>query len=110
MAIEQPLQIDPLSLSQLMASDMPVTVLDIREPWERDLCIIEGSAYIPMDQLASRVMDLPKDRTLAVVCHHGMRSFHAMMWLRNNGFAQAVNLTGGIDAWATAIQPDMQRY
>ena len=110
MAGEQPVQIDPHDLSQLLQGDTPVTVLDIREPWERDLCAIEGSAFVPMDQLPARIAELPKDRTLAVVCHHGMRSFHATVWLRSNGFPRAVNLAGGIDAWAIAIQPDMRRY
>lgn len=110
MAAEQTVQIDPLTLSQLLASEEPVTVLDIREPWERELCAIEGSAFVPMDQLPSRIAELPKDRALAVVCHHGMRSFHATMWLRSNGFPRAVNLAGGIDAWAVTVQPDMHRY
>ena len=110
MASESPLQIEPQALSAVIARDEPVTVLDIREPWERDLCAIAGSAFVPMDQLPARVAELPKDRALAVVCHHGMRSFHATMWLRNNGFPKAVNLAGGIDAWAVAVEPGMNRY
>lgn len=109
MASGAPLQIAPQDLSELIARDEPVTILDIREPWERELCAIAGSAFVPMDQLPARVAELPKDRTLAV-CHHGMRSFHATMWLRNNGFPKAVNLAGGIDAWATTVESAMNRY
>jgi len=39
-----------------------------------------------------------------------MRSQHAVRWLRANGFANAVNLTGGIDAWARLIDPAMRTY
>ena len=110
MAKKAPRQIDPLSMSQLIASDGRVAVLNIRESCEREVCTIEGGTYFPMNQLPVRVMELPKDRTLAVARHHGMRSFHATMWLRDNGFPQAVNIAGAIDAWAVAILPGMQRY
>lgn len=104
------LQVDPVTLSHMMESKEAVTILDIREPWERDICAIEGSVFIPMDQLPSRLEELPTDRTLAVVCHHGMRSLHATMWLRRNGYSRAVNLSGGIDAWKTDVEPTMHGY
>lgn len=110
MTTDSTMQIDAPALSRLMARDDRVTVLDIREPWERDLCAIDGSAFVPMDQLPSRLLELPKDQIVAVVCHHGMRSFHTTLWLRNNGFPRAVNLAGGIDAWAMTVQPEMRRY
>jgi rhodanese-related sulfurtransferase len=53
---------------------------------------------------------LPQDKPLVVVCHHGMRSMQAVMWLRSQGFQNAVNLRGGIDAWARQIEPRMATY
>jgi rhodanese-related sulfurtransferase len=60
--------------------------------------------------LPAAVDSLPDDRDLVVLCHHGVRSALAVRWLRDQGFDRAVNLEGGIDAWARRIAPDMRRY
>lgn len=87
-----------------------VTLLDVREGWEVELCAIDGSLHIPLGQLPAAVSLLPRDRELAVLCHHGMRSAHATAWLRAQGFDRAVNIAGGIDAWARRIDPSMKVY
>lgn len=87
-----------------------VVVLDVREPWEVELCRIGESLHIPLGQLPSAVTVLPRDRDIAVLCHHGMRSAHATSWLRTQGFDRAINLAGGIDAWARRIDPTMKVY
>lgn len=91
------------------AGDAPF-VLDVREPWEVELCAIPGSTHIPLGQLASRAGALPAEEVIVVVCHHGMRSAHATGWLRQQGFDRAINLAGGIDAWARRIDPSMKVY
>lgn len=53
---------------------------------------------------------LDPDRPVVALCHHGMRSLRVAAFLRQNGFAQAVSLAGGIDAWARQIDPAMARY
>jgi rhodanese-related sulfurtransferase len=90
--------------------DETMVVLDVREPWELDVCRLPNSLCIPLTSLPSRLEELPRDGTLVVLCHHGMRSAHAVQWLRANGFPQAVNLAGGIDAWARQIDPAMRTY
>ncbi|WP_035708481.1 rhodanese-like domain-containing protein [Niveispirillum irakense] len=87
-----------------------ITLLDVREGWEVELCAIDGSLHIPLGQLLASVSSLPRDRDLAVLCHHGMRSAHATAWLRAQGFDRAVNIAGGIDAWARRIDPSMKVY
>jgi rhodanese-related sulfurtransferase len=87
-----------------------VVILDVREPWELDICQLPDSLCIPLTSLPGRLEELPRDGTLVVLCHHGMRSAHAVQWLRANGFPQAVNLAGGIDAWARQIDPAMRTY
>jgi rhodanese-related sulfurtransferase len=87
-----------------------VAVLDVREAWELDICRLPKSLCIPLASLPGRLEELPRDGTLVVVCHHGMRSAHAVQWLRTNGFPHAVNLAGGIDAWARQIDPAMRTY
>ncbi|MQP67798.1 sulfurtransferase [Niveispirillum sp. SYP-B3756] len=85
-------------------------VLDVRENWEVELCAIPGSLHIPLGQLPGAIGDLPQDRDIAVLCHHGMRSAHATAWLRAHGFDRAINIAGGIDAWARRIDPSMKVY
>ena len=86
------------------------TVLDIREPQELAVCIIDGSITIPMQQVPNELKGLPRENPLIVVCHHGMRSAMVTEFLRKNGFDNAWNLAGGIDAWARHVEPDMPRY
>lgn len=45
-----------------------------------------------------------------VICHHGARSMQVANYMENAGFINVINLDGGIDAWAMAIDPDMQQY
>jgi rhodanese-related sulfurtransferase len=47
---------------------------------------------------------------LVVICHHGARSQMVVDFLRNAGFDNAVNLDGGIDAWACDVDQSMPRY
>ena len=45
-----------------------------------------------------------------VICHHGVRSLRAAAYLEHCGFADVVNLSGGIDAWARTVDPAMAVY
>ena len=105
-----PFEIEVEALDALRKGKDSIVLLDVRESWEVELCAIEGSLYIPLGQLPDRVGDLPRDRTMVVICHHGMRSAHATAWLRRAGFDHAVNLSGGIDAWARCVDPTMKVY
>lgn len=72
-------------------------LLDVRNPAERDLGMIEGSINIPLDELRNRLHELPKDQTVYVHCQVGLRGYLACQILKQNGF-HAVNLDGG---WKT---------
>ena len=87
-----------------------VQLLDVREPWEHELCHIAGDLHIPMGQIPERLADIPQHRPLIVVCHHGMRSYQVAEFLLARGFADVANLDGGIDAWARAVDPALARY
>ena len=105
-----PSTIDVGTLDSWRSSGMDLAILDVREDWELEICKIEGALHIPLQQLPGRAAELPTDRPIVTVCHHGMRSQHAMQWLRGAGLSQAVNLEGGIDAWARKIDPTMGTY
>lgn len=107
---DAPLEIGVAELDAWRKGDRDVTVLDVREDWEVATVSLPGTVNIPMQQVPQRVNELPRDKPLVVMCHHGGRSRQVTGWLRQNGFAQATNLAGGIHAWAEQIEPGMATY
>jgi rhodanese-related sulfurtransferase len=105
-----PLQIDVSALSKIRDEKQDVTILDVREPWEFAICAIETSINVPLSTLPQNLGRLPSEGPLVVLCHHGGRSMQAVAWLRQNGFANATNLEGGIDAWARQVDRSMATY
>jgi rhodanese-related sulfurtransferase len=85
-------------------------LLDVREPGEWDICHINGSQLMPMQSVPSRLSELNPEQEIVCICHHGMRSAQVGYFLERNGFDNVINLAGGIDAWATQIDPRMRRY
>jgi rhodanese-related sulfurtransferase len=83
-------------------------VLDVREPDEWEAGHIEGALHIPLAELPGRLGELPDDASadeaLVVVCRSGNRSGRAVAWLAQNGY-DAVNLDGGMGAWAASGRP-----
>lgn len=73
-------------------------VLDVREPWELQLCALPGCLHIPMGQIRIRLAELDPDTDLVVVCHHGLRSQHVALYLDRQGFGRVYNLRGGLEA------------
>jgi len=63
-----------------------------------------------MANVPARIDSLPTNRPLVVICHHGARSRRVVDFLRSAGFDNAVNLDGGIEAWACEIDRSMRRY
>jgi rhodanese-related sulfurtransferase len=84
-------------------------LLDARQPEEHETARIEGAVLIPLAELPVRLSELPKGLPLVVMCHHGMRSAHAVHHLREAGF-DALNLAGGIDAWSREIDAGIRLY
>lgn len=86
-------------------------ILDVREPWEAELCRLPGAHLIPMGDMPSRAhQELDPDAHIVVYCHHGVRSLSVVFWLREQGFERAQSLAGGIEAWAQVADPSMARY
>jgi rhodanese-related sulfurtransferase len=91
------------------AREAPV-LIDVREPWEYAHCHIDGSQPMPLQTVPARVGELPRERDLVLICHHGNRSQRAAQWLEQNGYARLFNLVGGVEAWANDVDPAMPRY
>ena len=101
-----------LSASQLavhLETERPL-LLDVREPWEFEICHIGDSINIPLGQLPHHVSELEDAGEIVVICHHGIRSQYAIRYLRQQSIEDLINLDGGVDAWAREVDPDMPLY
>jgi rhodanese-related sulfurtransferase len=107
-----PIEITCSELHSLRQSGEELLLVDCRQPEEFAMVAIEGATLIPLGELPDRVAELAghRDRPIVVHCHLGVRSLRAAQWLREQGFAQAQSLAGGIEQWAVEIEPGMERY
>lgn len=96
--------------AHLQSTGLKPLLLDVREPQEFAYCHIEGSLHIPMNDVPARIGELDPEREIVCICHHGMRSASVAGFLERQGFRNVVNLSGGIDAWAVRVDPEMPRY
>ena len=103
-------EITPQDLkARLDGNDRPV-LLDVRDDWETKLCRLDNALHIPMEELELRTDELNPADDIVVYCHHGVRSAAVADYLRRLGFTRVRNLSGGLDAWARAVEPAMRRY
>ena len=97
--------------AQALLKESKARFIDVREPWEFATASIAGSVLMPMGDVPARAhQELDPDERLVILCHHGQRSLHVAVWLRNQGFEQAQSLRGGIDAWSAEVDPAVVRY
>lgn len=101
----------PTEVQAARARGDDLVLLDVREPEELALASLPGVLHVPMGQVPGRAAELPRDRTIVVMCHHGVRSAHVAAYLRQmHGFERVENLDGGIDAWSCDVDPRVPRY
>jgi hydroxyacylglutathione hydrolase len=79
--------------------------LDVRTQEEWDQTHLANSVLIPLDQLASRLSEVPQDQDVVVICRSGRRSKEGMTLLRNAGYARVSSMSGGLLAWQAAQYP-----
>ncbi|MBT0962306.1 rhodanese-like domain-containing protein [Denitromonas iodatirespirans] len=91
------------------AREAPV-LLDVREPWEFELCHLDGSVLMPMSSVPVRLDELDPAAQTVVICHHGGRSMQVALFLAQRGFDQVINLAGGVAGWAAQVDPGMPQY
>ena len=94
----------------LDSCDEQPLLLDVRQPWEFDVCKLEGSTLLPMSQIPSALQDLDPDRETVVICHHGIRSRSVGRYLEHAGFTNVINLSDGVDGWAKSVDRMMATY
>lgn len=105
------LEISVEQLKEQLTSAHPPMLLDVREGWEFQTASIGGSTLMPMGEITGRAHnELDEEQAIAVLCHHGSRSLSVTMWLREQGYAKAQSVAGGIDAWSRVVDPAVPRY
>ena len=87
-------------------------LVDVREDYEWEICNLAslGAQLIPLATLPEAVAGLDDETPVIIYCRSGPRGDHAVAYLRSVGYEDAVNLVGGILAWAEHIDPEMTPY
>lgn len=104
------LEITPKDVKQRLDRGDKFLLVDVRQPWEFDLCRIEGAKLVPLDALTSSLGEIAAADDVVVYCHHGRRSLDAAVFLRQQGVEGARSMAGGIERWSAEIDPKMPRY
>ena len=102
------MEVEVLELQKMLKNN-EVVLLDVREPYEIEICNVKGSLFIPMNEIPQNIEQLDKEKRYAVICHSGVRSLHVSNYLSSLGYS-ALNVIGGIERWATVVDKNMKRY
>ena len=105
------LDISPEELHRRLQAGHDLQLVDVREPEEYDHGHLPGSLLLPLDELPRRAAEIRTEGPVVLICHHGVRSAHALAYLRQHlGRTNLLNLRGGTHAWAERVNPDFPRY
>lgn len=105
-----PTEIRVETLARMRSQREHHILLDVREDEEVQICRLSDSLHIPMNAVPASLDSIPRDCPVVVLCHHGVRSRIVTDYLRRMGFDRAVNLAGGIDAWARETDSSVPLY
>jgi rhodanese-related sulfurtransferase len=108
-------ELTPRQVGNVLAAggpDVPL-IVDVRTNSEFQVGHIASALHIPLHEIEQRVdeiVDAASGRTVVTICHHGVRSLKASLFLRQVGVAGAMSMAGGMDAWSLAIDASIPRY
>jgi adenylyltransferase/sulfurtransferase len=87
-----------------------VQVIDVREPWEWEICRLPGALLVPLAELDAQAHLLDRTRETVVYCHRGVRSLDGARRLLAAGFLRVAHLEGGIDRYSVEVDVNVARY
>ncbi|MCB1196675.1 molybdopterin-synthase adenylyltransferase MoeB [bacterium] len=102
--------ISPALLRELFNTIPQLTLIDVREPFEYEICHIKGARLIPLNHLERQIIQLDKAIPVIVYCKTGLRGRKAVDILLKHNFHSVKNLTGGIIRWIEHIDPSLPLY
>ena len=103
-------EVTPGELKSVIDGKEELVLLDVREPYEWDICRIEGAKLIPLSNFKPENTGLPLDAPIYLYCYKGVRSMQALREMKHAGYTNLKNLAGGIDRWALEVDEEMPRY
>jgi adenylyltransferase/sulfurtransferase len=103
-------EITSVELKQRLDRGDKLTLVDVREPNEYQICRIPGTTLIPLGEVERRLSELNRDDEIVVHCKMGGRSAKAADILRSKGFTRVLNLKGGILDWIDKVDPSQPKY
>ena len=105
------LEITPEELHRRLQAGDDLQLVDVREPEEFGYCHLPGSLLLPLDELPRRAAEIRIEGPVVLICHHGVRSAHALAYLRQRlGRPNVLNLRGGVAAWAERVDAGFPTY
>jgi molybdopterin/thiamine biosynthesis adenylyltransferase/rhodanese-related sulfurtransferase len=99
-------------LKELLDSDKPTWLVDVREPAEWEIVRIPGAVLIPKDEIlrGDALVSLPQDKQIIMYCKTGVRSAETLAAVKAAGFSDAVHVQGGVTAWVSQVDPSLPSY
>jgi molybdopterin/thiamine biosynthesis adenylyltransferase/rhodanese-related sulfurtransferase len=104
------MELTAADLHRELGEGKPLLLVDVRQPWEFEICSIGASRLIPLDQLQDRMDEIPPGSSVVTICHTGRRSLQAAALLKAAGIEEVRSLRGGVEGWAVNIDARMARY
>jgi molybdopterin/thiamine biosynthesis adenylyltransferase/rhodanese-related sulfurtransferase len=98
--------ITALELKDLIDSEKPIFLVDVREPAEWEIVHLPGATLIPQGEIlrGDALSSLPQDKQVVMYCKTGVRSAETLAAVKRAGFSDAVHVQGGISAWARQVE------
>lgn len=92
--------------------DHQAVLIDVREAHELANGALKDIKHIPMNHIPARIGELEsvKDSPIVLICRSGQRSMQVGQYLEQSGFTDVINLQGGMNGWATDVDPSMRVY
>lgn len=99
-------------IDERAAGKRDFVLVDVREPIEWEIVTIDDTEFIPKGQFldGSALEKLPADKQIVLFCKVGARSAEALAVVKGAGYADAVHVGGGINAWVNQIEPEKPNY
>ena len=110
---QMPIEVSVAEVKRRIDGGESVLVIDVREPEEYAIARLEGAELVPLGTIPQNLPRLAatgNGKSMLLLCHHGVRSLNAAIWLRAQGVKDAQSICGGIDAWSQLVDASVPRY